>query len=113
MQASGVGRVLAPLVFLAVAVAAISLIAVSGALPQGEGTARDMLTTTTAVTIEVRVGEPASAGLTYRVRQGDTWGSISDRVGMPVERLKAYNGIQGDGATIGLRPGLVLKVPAQ
>lgn len=43
----------------------------------------------------------------YSVRNGDTWYAISKRTGIPINQLKAANGISGDI----IRPGQKIKVP--
>ncbi len=45
----------------------------------------------------------------YSVRGGDTWYAISKRTGIPVNQLKAANGIKGDN----IRPGQKIKIPSK
>jgi LysM repeat protein/lysophospholipase L1-like esterase len=50
-----------------------------------------------------------TAGYNYSVKKGDTWSGLSQRTGIPVNQLKAANGIKGDI----IRPGQKVKIPAK
>lgn len=52
---------------------------------------------------------PAPKVTDYSVRNGDTWYGISQRTGIPVNQLKAANGVKSDN----IRPGQKLKIPAK
>ncbi|GAB1441378.1 hypothetical protein MASR2M39_02120 [Ignavibacteriales bacterium] len=48
-----------------------------------------------------------TTGSSYSVKNGDTWSGLSQKTGIPVNQLKAANGIKGDV----IRPGQKIKIP--
>ncbi|MBK8660373.1 MAG: LysM peptidoglycan-binding domain-containing protein [Ignavibacteriales bacterium] len=50
-----------------------------------------------------------TTGSSYSVKSGDTWSGLSQKTGIPVNQLKAANGVKGDI----IRPGQKIKIPAK